>query len=647
MDILSIKIENFLAIGVTPPIRLQDQGLVLVQGVNEDDTSATSNGVGKSSIVDGLCWAIYGETARGVSGDAVVNKVAKKNCMVQVFLQDGATTYFISRHRKHKDFKNQTLVKACSSGSDWIDISKGTEKETQELIDGIMGCSLDVFMAAIYAGQEVTPDLPKMTDKQLKLLLEEAAGVQRLEGAYEIAREKMNEAQKVATRAWNEVQTLETQIEGNRLDLANAQVNLAVFEDGREGRAKAEDDVAQTHKKVAVALLTEMKGIDTDALNKRNSELGRQLAGHSDMLRKCDELKRTANSAQRALDSARIRLENATRAAKDLKFSFDNAEEEIKKPCPHCAKPGDEHDLESYKAHVKTRLTAALAEVKELRTSHDAAVAANHAAVQAVNLFEKTIPDVSELSKEQTQINAELRKHADLKFRAGNEKLQMDRRAANAKSIREEANPHAATVELLTKKDKDLVEKHAAAVVKRSQADARFDVLRNVASVFSPAGVRAHILDTVTPFLNSRTADYLSALSDGNISAIWTTLATTAKGELKEKFCIEVANDKGAESFAGLSGGEKRKVRLSTMLALQDLVSSRATKPINLWMGDEIDDALDSAGLERLMGILERKARERGTVLVISHNELNSWIDQVVTVTKREGVSTVSGVLVE
>lgn len=53
---------------------------------------------------------------------------------------------------------------------------------------------------------------------------------------------------------------------------------------------------------------------------------------------------------------------------------------------------------------------------------------------------------------------------------------------------------------------------------------------------------------------------------------------------------------------------------------------SRATKPINLWIADEIDYALDESGLERLMVVLDRKARERGTVLIISHQSgLKDW----------------------
>jgi DNA repair exonuclease SbcCD ATPase subunit len=53
---------------------------------------------------------------------------------------------------------------------------------------------------------------------------------------------------------------------------------------------------------------------------------------------------------------------------------------------------------------------------------------------------------------------------------------------------------------------------------------------------------------------------------------------------------------------------------------------------------------LDDAGLERLMGILERKARERGTVLVISHQSLSDWIPNEITVTKEsQHCSTIDG----
>ena len=72
MKILDVNITNFLAI-TSAHIKLSDRGLVLIQGENLQDSSAQSNGSGKSSIADALCWALYGVTARGVTGNDVIN----------------------------------------------------------------------------------------------------------------------------------------------------------------------------------------------------------------------------------------------------------------------------------------------------------------------------------------------------------------------------------------------------------------------------------------------------------------------------------------------------------------------------------------------------------------------------------------------
>ncbi|MER3922690.1 exonuclease, partial [Klebsiella pneumoniae] len=125
------------------------------------------------------------------------------------------------------------------------------------------------------------------------------------------------------------------------------------------------------------------------------------------------------------------------------------------------------------------------------------------------------------------------------------------------------------------------------------------------------------------------------------IVAEWSTMESTKKGEWRDKFNISVRKIGASKTFQTLSGGEKRKVRIACSLALQDLVASRASKNIELFIGDEIDDALDTAGLERLMGILEAKARERGTVMIISHKEMKSWFRETITVEVKEGRSYV------
>jgi hypothetical protein len=52
------------------------------------------------------------------------------------------------------------------------------------LLRWILGCSYEVFVAAVYSGQEMMPDLPRMGDRDLKRLIEEASGMERIERAY-------------------------------------------------------------------------------------------------------------------------------------------------------------------------------------------------------------------------------------------------------------------------------------------------------------------------------------------------------------------------------------------------------------------------------------------------------------------------------
>ena len=53
-----LSIKNFLVIGEAE-VDLHNCGLTLIEGRNEDDESANSNGAGKSSLVDALCWCLY------------------------------------------------------------------------------------------------------------------------------------------------------------------------------------------------------------------------------------------------------------------------------------------------------------------------------------------------------------------------------------------------------------------------------------------------------------------------------------------------------------------------------------------------------------------------------------------------------------
>ena len=61
-----LEVNNFLSISKLS-INLDNQQMVLIEGINYDSTPIGSNGSGKSSIFDAILWMLFGTTLRGTT----------------------------------------------------------------------------------------------------------------------------------------------------------------------------------------------------------------------------------------------------------------------------------------------------------------------------------------------------------------------------------------------------------------------------------------------------------------------------------------------------------------------------------------------------------------------------------------------------
>ena len=644
MEIKTLKIENFLAIGEIEA-DLSNKGLVLIQGENVDDSSQDSNGSGKSSFPDAISWCLFGATARGETGDSVINRTAKKGCRVQLVIEDGDEQYLIVRHRKFPKFKNALHVTAISksTGAE-TDLTCGTDKLTQAQVVKIIGCSQEVFNAAIYAGQDAMPDLPGMTDKQLKMLIEESAGTELLQQAYEIAKQRTNETKSDLASAMSESHRISDAIEQIVAAIDDTEIRKSRWEDDRKTQIREMLDESKAFAGRAKDVKTRLDEMSDE------SDIDAELTSVTVAIESVDEerkqamkLSRDVDETERAVGACQLALDKAKQDALARKDDVTAVNDEVGKPCSACGKPHTEEDLIELKTRRKGELETAVAEVKKYKADLPKLQDELERTKQTLADFKHSMTDISKAVARQKSLNDTKREIGELKSKVERLETQAVDTLDRAKRLKTSKNPFD---DQLEKQQKQLKERQRALEKQKKEIkswEKAVAVAEEAQRAYGPAGVRAHILDNVTPFLNSRTAHYLSYLTDGNISAVWSTLSTTKSGEVREKFKIEVTSSTGAASFKGLSGGEKRKVRLATSMALQDLVASRATKPISLYIADEIDHALDESGLERLMAILDEKAKERGTVLTISHNSLSDWIRQTVTVKKEKGYSSLEG----
>lgn len=640
MKILSATVINFGAIGEAV-IELDDKGLILVQGVNEDDTSQISNGSGKSTLPDALCWCFYGETAKGESGDAIVNRKAKKDCSVEAVMvdEDDEQVYRITRHRKHKVYKNMLRVE-MQQGTSWKDLTKGTDKLTQEIANRVIGCGLEVFASAIYAGQEAMPDLPAMTDKQLKVLIEESAGISQLQTANDIARRIVGE-RKVVTQA------VQTKIDGKKsvIDNLDQQVEQAkedwkIFETNAKQRIIDQKEVAREAAAAFDSALGDKIIKKVQSLKDEEVTVRAKIASVD--AERIEERRLADISGDAGMQHAHAKgqFDSALKKAQEAKHRLDHIGDTVGTDCASCGHVIEADDIAGNEAVAKKAALDSAQKAKLAKADAESKREAAESALKTLADYRASMTDVSAQSETLSVIADKKRildQHLDKWNTAKNEVAKAETRLAELVHY---VNPYKQIeVDLVNR----LAGVHAEIVAMEAEREAAFDALEVAEAalkVFGPAGVRAHILDTVTPHLNARTSHYLSTLTDGNITAVWSTVSATAKGELREKFVIDVQSATGGESFKSLSGGEKRKVRLACAMALQDLVAARASKPIKLFIADEIDHALDPAGLERLMTLLEDKSRDKGTVLVISHTDLKDSIRNAITFTKKDGRST-------
>lgn len=637
MKFLTLEVENFMALA-NAKVELDQRGLVLIQGVNAGDSSAASNGAGKSTLMNSLMWCIYGETSHGVKGDDVLSTGHEKNCRVKVTIEDEGKRYAIIRHRKHKEFKNRLIVR----GEDG-DMTKGKDSLTQEFVERLIGASKEVFMASIYASQEAMPDLPGMSDKNLKTIVEEAAGVDRLTKAYAIARERANAAAARMETTKTKMDACLSLVESAQNELESAKTSSEAWERDRSERL----DVARADLVGAEVTLTEVE-MELRSLPEQIRDTENAIGKEREKLASKEEHDAKLVRVRGAITDIRasIRIteniqKEAMQRARAFKVKAEEVNTKVGEPCPTCGKAYCVEDLSTVKESFVEQARSEISQAQASATSVAKYQEHLEKALKIESSLVARTPDVSAIISRIEQLTKEL---GTLRHRE-KEVVAVEALVARARSevdrITKETNPFLAVIK--RHEESLAANKSNYGVLKTELKNIQEQalLLDKARLVYSPAGVRSHILTSVTPFLNAQTAEYLNTLSDGNIVAEWSTMESTKKGEWRDKFNISVRKIGASKTFQTLSGGEKRKVRIACSLALQDLVASRASKNIELFIGDEIDDALDTAGLERLMGILEAKARERGTVMIISHKEMKSWFRETITVEVKEGRSYV------
>lgn len=161
-----LELNNFLSHVSTSLDLSSHEGLVLIEGKTADG-HYSSNGAGKSSILEGIVYALTGDTLRGVSVNDVVNRNFKKNTRVSLSFDKGESDYIVGRYRKDDKFGDSIVL-----FEDGKDISKRVNKETQKTLEDILGISYKVLVSTMLLGEGLSSRFTQLSDPEKKSLIE-------------------------------------------------------------------------------------------------------------------------------------------------------------------------------------------------------------------------------------------------------------------------------------------------------------------------------------------------------------------------------------------------------------------------------------------------------------------------------------------
>ena len=191
ITIKNITLRNFLSIGnVTQAVDFDKKDLTLILGENLDlGGDGARNGTGKTTLIQGLSYALFGVPINSIRKDNLVNRTNGKGMLVTLEFNVNGTDYKIERGRKPnilKFYVNDIQQKGTED-------QQGENKETQSTIERVLNMSPDMFRHVVALNTYSEPFLALKTNEQ-RAIIEQLLGITLLSEKAEVVKDLIRQS---------------------------------------------------------------------------------------------------------------------------------------------------------------------------------------------------------------------------------------------------------------------------------------------------------------------------------------------------------------------------------------------------------------------------------------------------------------------
>lgn len=599
-----LKWDNCFSYGENNEIDLSKSTLTQLVG---------TNGVGKSSIPLILEEVLFNKNSKNVKKADIANRYIGKGYDISLDFSVDSNLYTISVSRR------ATLK--CKLTKEGEDISSHTASNTYKTLGNILGIDFKTFSQLVYQNTNASLQFLTATDTNRKKFLIDLLKLDDYVAYFEVFKEAVRTASSDITTSNAKIATIEKWLSDNILEDTNILSKMDLPFESEENQkllrsySRDLENISESNKKINTneILKKQLKDIDLH-------EAKRLLALHP-------ELQDT---------SQKLQAMGAWRSEKMFEQTMIKKYEDLSKledmDCPTCGSEIDtefvqrmlqEHSERLEQCEIFAQKDQGL--LKEIEEANEIHRNAGKTIEDWENLYRSIDNKLPSTVTNKDDLETKI---VDLRQKIMEEREELQK-VIDENERRERHNTRIGIILEQTEQFQSELDVHKSTLEK---SESNLAILETLKKAFSTNGLLAYKIESLVKELEILTNDYLAEFSDGRFAINFVVE--------NDKLNVEVSDNGNIIDILALSSGELARVNIATLVAIRKLMASISRSQINVLFLDEVNQALDEVGKEKVVEVLLKE--ENLNTYMVSHGWTHPLLEKI-EITKDENISYLEG----
>ena len=696
MKPIKLELENFFS-HKESTILFDFNSAVLIG--NTDGDYNKSNGSGKSSLFEGITWALFNKSRAPTVNDLV--KWGEEKCTATITFVEGDSEYKITRSRNRVSSSSHVSFFKKDEIGDWKDISGSTSSLTNDIIEKTIKMDYKTFVNSTYFKQNDISEFAESAPGDRKALLKNVLDLGKWDEYEEVAKKELKKLK-------IDLQILESDLvdsEELKIQLGQANYSKNNIEKDLEKLRNKIVSMDSRYNHVFERYVKLKNSLDTEQYDKIMAEI-------TDAKEKIDFLTKTISSSRKYIkkqkdvlkgfeddieaqndyvknfeyredvddlkEANRENIINSTTKLQMVKLKADEVENTLisEGDCGLCGQEISQElydDLVNQKYKKLDDLQKEIVDCQNLLNSHrnekkniDNIVSINKkidSARNTISLIESKVVIVKEnISEKELELSDKVKSKKELESKIsgletcleGIKDLNFADTKSELKLLKEEKET---LYNLISEKEKNLsltdkeisdieksIEDNIELKKKISNLKEEIAVYDHLKKYLGKQGIQVILLNGLIEDLEHYANNILKDICNEPLQiSLETQRVRSDKASIVETLDLIIIKDGFKHDFKSLSGGEKFRISLSLRIGLGQLASKYGGGNLEFIMMDEINSPLDKYGTENLFVSVINKLEKKYMVMLITHEEtLKDKFSNVIDISKINGESSVN-----